>query len=322
MDANTIEGLVDKVSRFRRPCGFPQTLTRKGMYILPTRQGLVFILVLFVMLIGAINYNNNLAFLFTFLLASMIFISLLHTHRTLSGLILCSASVAPVSVGDTGVFTLLLRSEARERMGIHLNFHGESDVETSLDGTRDQKVGIPFIPEKRGLFAIKPLTVSSSYPFGLFRTWATVYTDVTCLVYPKALAGPFNPMDHITDSDTEGRNVTRGTDDFKELRPYRPGDSISRLSWKSLARGKGLYTKEFERQAGASVCLSWDAVVMSDSERRISRLTDMVYNAHALNLSYGLSIPGTTIPPGEARDPAHFHLCLRTLALFNPGKAS
>ena len=43
----------------------PHTLRRNHIYILPSRMGLLFLLVLVAMLLASINYNNNLGLLLT-----------------------------------------------------------------------------------------------------------------------------------------------------------------------------------------------------------------------------------------------------------------
>lgn len=313
-----IEELVDKIARKETGVVFPHTLSRKGLYILPTRPGLLFILVLFVMLAGSINYSNNLGFLFTFLLGSMVFISILHTHRNLLGLTIRSAAVQPVFAGDDGLLKLLLQTEERSRPGICFDVKiNEATIQVTTNDNR--RVSVPLPTEMRGFYKVTSITVSSSYPFGLFRTWSTFYPNLGYLVYPAALGGEFNPSATTDGSETQGSRETDGVDDFKGLQPYRPGDPMSRLSWKSLARGKGLHTKEFSAHIGESVMIAWDDVSLKETEKKLSRLCDMVLKAHDMNLSYGLSIPGTLIPKGEPKDKAHRHLCLKALALYGKG---
>ena len=45
------------------------TLTQRNVYILPTRPGLMLALTLLVLLVASINYQLNLGYLLTFLLA-------------------------------------------------------------------------------------------------------------------------------------------------------------------------------------------------------------------------------------------------------------
>ena len=310
-----IEELLDKLGRKEKNVRFPHALTRKGLYILPTRQGVLFILILMVMLIGSINYTNNLGFLFTFLLSSMAFISLIHTHKNLVGLTVHSAVIQPVFACEEAVLSLVIRCEGYQRTGITVAV-GSSEIQSGFLPDRHHTVSLPLRTEKRGFYKIRTLTFSSSYPFGLFRTWTRVYPDLGYLVYPEALGGDFDPLVADDSSDSEGGREMDGTDDFKDLRPYRPGDPMSRLSWKSFARGKGLHVKDFSTLSGSSVLISWDAVAFKDPEKKISRLCDMVLKAHSMNIPYGLAIPGVFIPEGAPGDPGHRHVCLKALALF------
>ncbi|MEE9254876.1 MAG: hypothetical protein V3U43_08070, partial [Pseudomonadales bacterium] len=47
------------------------TLDRRNVFIFPTREGFAFGLLLLLLLLGAINYQNTLVFAFAFLLASL-----------------------------------------------------------------------------------------------------------------------------------------------------------------------------------------------------------------------------------------------------------
>ncbi len=306
--------LVDKIARKDRDVVFPYTLSRKGLYILPTGQGVLFIVVLGVMLVGSINYANNLGFLFTFLLGSMAFISMLHTHRNLLGLTLGSASVPQVFAGDEAWLTVTVAQDDRPRIGVAFEIRIGASVHTVVSS--EKTVSIPVPTGRRGLFAVETMVLSSSYPFGLFRTWTTFYPVLSYLVYPRAMGGEFKPSVSGEGEENQGGRETEGVDDFSGLRPYRPGDPLGRLSWKSYARGKGLHTKEFSALTGDAVMISWDDVPVRDTEKKLSRLCDMVLAAHDMNLAYGLSIPGAEIPMGEPKDKAHRHECLKALALF------
>ena len=59
------------------------TLNQRRVYIVPTRSGFVFALILLAMLFGAINYQNSLAFALTFLLAGLAIVSMVHAVRNL-----------------------------------------------------------------------------------------------------------------------------------------------------------------------------------------------------------------------------------------------
>ncbi len=61
-------------------------LVQRRVFILPTRQGLMFAVVLLVMLTGSINYTLGLGFVLTFLLAALGVNAMIHTFRNLANL--------------------------------------------------------------------------------------------------------------------------------------------------------------------------------------------------------------------------------------------
>ena len=69
----------------RHPVTDTWSLSQHNIYILPTKGGWVFGLTLLVMLVSAINYQLNLGYVLTFLLAGSGIVSMHVTHSTLRG---------------------------------------------------------------------------------------------------------------------------------------------------------------------------------------------------------------------------------------------
>ncbi|MFC1859111.1 DUF58 domain-containing protein [Thermodesulfobacteriota bacterium] len=297
----------------------PQTLDRKRVYIFPTRFGFVFILVLFAMLLGSMNHNNNLGFLLTFLLSGMVLVSILHTYRNMIGLKVLSVAAAPVFAQETAVFDVRVRVENIPRTAISCGFSSSDAVHLDLPVGKDKRLSIRVPAGRRGIFVPGLLIISSRYPFGLFRAWAKLRPDTECVVYPKPISGPWRWDYDESLNDGEGKAGGYGVDDFHGLTPYQPGDSLQHISWKTYSRGQGLFTKVFTDQTGSSVVLDWNAIREPDVERKLSILCDMVLKAHSLNLAYGLKLPGKTLEPDTGE--AHKRSCLKALAFFglNPG---
>ena len=89
-------------------------LDRRRVYILPTRAGLAFGLVLLALLIGAINYELQLGFLLTFLVAGVAIAGMHHTHRNLARLTLRAHHAENVFAGDAASFHLAIANPTRE----------------------------------------------------------------------------------------------------------------------------------------------------------------------------------------------------------------
>jgi len=292
----------------------PQTLRRKGVYILPTRYGLLFILVLAGMLLGSVNHNNNLGFLLTFLLSGMLFISMMHTYRNMIGIEIVSATAGPVYADDNAVFEFLIRAGNLRRAAVSIGFSNSEEVSLDFDPNTANRIRVKSIPARRGIFRPGPLVISTQYPFGLFYSWSRLHFDLECLVYPRPLPSTLEPVHDGSQGEGEGKQDVSGVDDFLGLKHYQPGDSLQHVSWKAFSRGQGLFTKMFTGQAGSSVVLDWYSFREADTERKLSMLCDMVLKAHRMNIDFGLNLPGKTIEPD--RGEAHKRNCLKALALF------
>ncbi len=85
-------------------------LTQRNIYILPTRAGLMFAATLLTLLIASINYQLNLGYVLTFLLAGSGVVSMHLTHNTLRGLTLHMKPVTPVFAGDPAVLEIVVAS--------------------------------------------------------------------------------------------------------------------------------------------------------------------------------------------------------------------
>lgn len=289
-------------------------LVQRRVFILPTRQGLLFAGVIVLMLTGSVNYDLSLGFVLAFLLGATGIQTMLHTFRNLAHLRISAGRVAPVFAGESAQFHLqLLNSTRADRyaIGVTADRITADYVDVPAGGTTIATVPVPAI--RRGWLRAGRMTLFTRFPVSLFRAWSYAELDVQCLVYP-APATPGLPLPPPLAGDGEGGMAGQGQDEFSGLRPYRPGDSPRHIAWKAVARDDTLLTKQFAGRADARLWLSWDALPLNmDTERRLSQLTRWVLDADTRSLTYGLRLPGTTLP--LASGPTHRADCLRALAL-------
>lgn len=309
--------ILKKTKLYRKPppVFLPHQISRKRLYMLPTAHGCLFLVVLMGMLLGSVNYNNNLGFLLTFLLGSMTFVSMLHTHRNLLGTEILSVRHLPVFAGEKAVFRVTVRGGNISRLALRFQLPGGEEQCQDILPEKDTLIDVSLPAEKRGLLKPGILTVSSRYPLGLFRTWTSLNLQLECPVYPAPLHSSLSLTGgNSREQQNTGESAGPGADDFQGIRNYEPGDPMQHISWKAFSKGQGLMTKTFVGQTGALVFLDWASVEEKDTERKLSRLCGMVLNADRLGLTYGLKLPGSSTDPGKGD--GHKHNCLKTLALF------
>ncbi|HEX7048302.1 MAG TPA: DUF58 domain-containing protein [Gammaproteobacteria bacterium] len=291
-------------------------LVRRRIYILPTRQGVVFGVLLFAMLLGSMNYSSSLGFVVTFMLASLGFVAMHHTHRNLENLELRAGHATSVFAGDEACFPIFaVNRSAVTRGGIALDNDANTQDIRDLAPDSIETLNLRIAAKKRGWLRPRRFGIHTTYPFGLFRAWAWLRMDLECLVYPAPAPRGDTPLPAAFESGS-GRIEASGNEDFSGLRNYRAGDSPRHVAWRASARTDGeLLVKEFHGGGVATRWLDWEQTQSeSDVEARLGRLARWVMDAHAGDEHWGLRLPGVTIPldTGEA----HYERCLRALALF------
>lgn len=293
----------------------PFELNRKRIFILPTRHGLLFSVVLFIMLLGAVNYNNSLAYMLTFLLVSVAIVSMLHTYRNMAGLVFRAGHSEPVFAGQQALFEIHIDHEDDSiRYSINLEARGQSPVIIDIlaNQTTDAVIGLPAT--KRGYLNPGRITVHTRYPLGIFRAWSYVDLTMRCLVYPQPAPRGLLPFKSPRCLSNEG-DQGRGADDFIGFRTYHPGDSLRHVHWKAVAREQGMLTKQFGGDRVEELWLDWETLYQVDHESRLRQLCRWVLDADEKLLHYGLRIPGKIIPPDHSAE--HRRICLESLALFD-----
>lgn len=291
-------------------------LTRRRIYILPTRLGLLFGAVLFGMLLAAMNYSNSMAFALTFLLAALGLLAMHRCHAALEGLTVRAGRAEPVFAGQTAHFAVVAdNATALPRYALRL-----ADAPLTAD-TAPQTQAVLQLPRaapRRGALRAGRVSLSTTWPFGWFRAWTWLHMDLVCIVYPApAPAGVLPPASRDQGSTQADQ---RGMEDFAGLRAYQPGDSPRHIAWQAYAREQGLLVKQFSGVRGASAWLEWDALPTElDIEARLALLCRWVLDLHTRGDPYGLRLPNTVIPLAQGEH--HRHCCLEALALFAPEAA-
>ena len=318
-----ITGLRQRISdwifRARIPEIPPAVLTQRRIFILPTRHGYMFALILVLLLLASMNYQLSLGYLLAFLLASMGGIAMLHTFRNLARLSISPGRTEPVFAGETAHFRLVLNNFSMPRYSVAVRRKDAEPEFADIGQGTSATVDIPAAADRRGLLRCGRLEIFTHYPLGLYHAWSYVDFGSCCLIYPRPdpAAGAL-PLDATTGG--EGTTLIPGDDEFNMLRAYRPGDSPRQIAWKALARGKELLAKEFVSTASSELWLDWERFPGLGTEDRLSRLTWWVLEADRLGLEYGLKLPGKSLPP--ARGDAHRLACLEALALHGNPDAS
>jgi uncharacterized protein (DUF58 family) len=297
----------------------PVLLHRRRIYILPTRLGYAYATMVFAMVLGGLNYNNNLGLGLAFLLVSLGLVTMHHCHGTLTGLAARLLSTEPSFAGQDVRFEVLLENRARaSRPRIEVSRKDEAPDVVDVPALGSASAHVDVHASHRGRVRLTRFVIATRHPLGLFRAWAVVHPEYFAIAWPRPAERRLPPPG--VETDTGGaQDKAHGDEDFAGLKPYQPGDSLRRIAWKAYARGQGLHTKQYAGTDVVSHVFDWDALPGLDTESRLSQLCRWVLDAHDGGEAFGLRLPGVAIEANIGT--GHCQRCLAALALFEEGGA-
>jgi uncharacterized protein (DUF58 family) len=296
-------------------------LHNRRLYILPTRFGYLFAIMLLFLFLAAINYQNSMAFVLTFMLTSLGIISLWHTHKNLLGVTIRMQIPRPVFCGEFCEFKFEIshHNNAR-RYAIGIQYLDQPPVYVKLEPESSAQAKLRIPTHRRGEFRPAGVTVFTRYPTGLFHAWGWLKFDLPVLIYPRPTAQVKLQQSMIEQYDGQTSTSTIEGDDFAGLREHREGESLRHISWKAYAQGRGLLTKTFQGQARPSLWIDWEQMGQASTEEKLSFMTALVLAAEREEQKYGLRLPGLVLEQGFGN--AHKHNCLQELAVFRQPDAN
>jgi uncharacterized protein (DUF58 family) len=148
--------------------------------------------------------------------------------------------------------------------------------------------------DRRGVYGLERLTLSTGFPFGLFRKERDLDLEAALVVWPKSdrsvreARTPGGPRQRSGEVIGAGAGA-RG--EFRGLRDYRPGDDPRDVHWRSSARLGTPVIREYERERAETlwICL--------DLRRRPDEARDEAREEEALEIA--ASLARVTIERGQ-----------------------
>ncbi|GGY82467.1 DUF58 domain-containing protein [Marinobacter zhanjiangensis] len=287
-------------------------LDRRSIFILPTGAGLVFGLLLVVMLLTGINYQNSLIYLLTFLLGALFVAAMHQTHNNLSGVDVALLKPGEGFAGDTIVFRVRLQAR-HDAPAIDLSSDAMAGPSLSIPGNELVDGSLEIPSRERGYLLPDRIRIETRFPFGLLVAWSWLRPATSAIVYPR----PITPI-QAPEGATEGESVeadqrSQGQDQV-ELRPWREGDLSARVDWKRFSRNGDMVVADWQGEQGSPRWLDFESFPGADHELRLSYLTALVLERHNAGEPWGLRLPGLTIEPDQGDQ--HRKACLRALATW------
>ena len=298
-------------------------LTQRNVYILPTGPGFMLAATLMVLLVGSINYQLNLGYLLTFLLAGSALIGMHLCHGTLRGLTL---QLLPPESGFAGrsasIGIDLVSTRNSVRHGIAVSMQGAHHwVWTDVPAQGRATVQVAFKPKHRGLHPIPALSAETRFPLGTFRVWTVWRPASLVLVYPAPEARPPPLPEGEPRAGGAAAHSQRASGEFDGVRAYRRGDPLKLVVWKKFAKADELVSRDTYHAQRYALWLDLAHAGAGQNpppgpqcEHALSRLCAWVLEAERQGLDYGMRLAAQQIAPASGE--AHQRRCLEALARY------
>ena len=304
----------------RIPPAHLHQLNMRSIFILPSAFGWMFIALCVCLFLLGTNYQNNVMLLLCFLLVAIFLINLHASYWNFARLCLSLGAIPPGYQDDHVDAKLTLADENVQ----HTRFNGVltiSDYKSqdclSIDCQNCTAIKLPILLEKRGVHQLPRITLSSVFPFGLYRCWTHIDFDRQLIVYPRPMESELNLHSAYQDpdnSDTGSSIAVAGNEDFTGLKPYIAGDSLNRISWKHVAKQQQWVSKSFESEATVIGWLKLPIVPINEIEIALSKLAFQINLCTRRNIAFGLDLGTDKIDPNSGDE--HRKNCLLALARY------
>jgi uncharacterized protein (DUF58 family) len=236
-------------------------------------EGRMYLLITFVIFIGALVGRSNPLLMVFALLAGPYVINAWISFVSVKGLSATRRAPVRVMAGEPTSVELALGNRKRwlSAWGIIVRDTISDPVERL-----EAEVLVPRVPPRaerrahyrlrlahRGRYQLGPLRINSRFPLGLVERGLTVAATDSILVYPRLgrLTASWTQQLQMATELVPDMTPRSGpfNDEFHQLREYRPGDDPRAIHWRTSARRNELMVREFRESRDRDLVVLLDA---------------------------------------------------------------
>ncbi|MGI9534008.1 MAG: DUF58 domain-containing protein [Thermodesulfobacteriota bacterium] len=214
----------------------------------PTKEGVIFIILSFIVGFSALNTNNNLLYLIFGVMISLVILSGVISMINLSKIDV-KLSRTPDLYALTPseiVFSLTNQKPLIPSLSLTLEMNDNKTYLLYLPAHSTRSVGISCFFNSRGWNNFPILNLYTRFPFGFFKKLIKVeLQNKKVLVFPN-IHNVNLDINTETDYSGEDKAIKKGqSEELKSIRDYGSGDNVRDIDWKTTAKLNKLMVKEF-----------------------------------------------------------------------------
>jgi uncharacterized protein (DUF58 family) len=317
------QGLNDWISlkheqwlRKRIPSNNVIQLNINNTFILPSSFGWACIGIVLCLFVLGTNFQNNIILLLCYFLLAMVLLAVFHSYFFFIQHQITFLDI-PADFANRPLYLPLVINSELSYKGGSLLINAQSLVPVEYPQSKtSEAIKVPLPKFKRGYYACPRITLSATYGFGLFKCWTHLNPDLQFFVYPAMRKSSISLFRASEDAQLAHSSDSQYviTDDLQGIREYQSTDPMHHVSWKHVAKGQGMLSKDFSENKGVSGWLRMADLEHLGVEEALSCLCYQIQQLDKDQVQYGLDLGSTKILPQEGQK--HLYECLTQLALF------
>lgn len=263
-----------------------------------TREGAMYLVIIIIIAVAALNTGNNLLFIILASLLAGILVSGVISRIMLSGLELEFVLPDHIFAERPMVSSVVLHNVKWVFPSFSLTIKGR---DTGKDKRRKkteselprqilaEPVYVPYVPHRssvtqhvelvfprRGRYTQEGFRVSTQFPFGFLRKAHEVETRQEILVLPNVQpTEEFYEILPLISGELESFSKGRGHDLYA-IRDYQESDTARHVDWKASAKTQQLKVREFTREDERRVILAFDSGLPASDEKMLAKFEKAV----------------------------------------------
>lgn len=214
----------------------------------PTKEGVVFIILCFIVGFSALNTNNNLLYLIFGVMLSLMVISGIISMINLSRIDIKLAGTPEIYALTPSeiVFKLTNQKPFIPSLSLTLEMGDNRSFLIYLPAHSPRLVSMNCFFNTRGWNNLPEMNIYTRFPFGFFKKWIRVeIKNSKILVFPNIHKIKLEKNSDLDYTGDDKSYKTGHSEELKSIRDYSAGDNVKDVDWKSTAKLNKLMVKEF-----------------------------------------------------------------------------
>lgn len=262
---------------------YKNRLTKKNLYIFPNLKGFQLGAFIFFSFTASIFYQNNVGLLISIIIFIVYFISIMVSYQNLSNI-----KIEPLThlvPKNKNIYLDFIIQTLNERERLNLDINIENQPIKNIDLKNKKKFFFKSFFLKRGVAEIPLVKLQSLFPFGIIKTFGVVKFSEKIYVYPE----PIKPPQLLIQNLKIKNKLDENDYEFDRIEEAKPGENLSKISWRHYSIKKKLFSKKFTFHANSEkVLINIEDFNSANLEQALSYTVYLIEHYYKQKISFAI----------------------------------